>query len=45
MARGLAFFWSGSLTVSASWVRRFRIWAAAMLVDVFSKACREEDAS
>lgn len=34
----LTFFSSGSSTVSARPVSAFRIWAAAMLVDVFSKA-------
>lgn len=37
----LAFFCSGSLTVSARLVRELRIWAAATFVEVFSKACRK----
>lgn len=35
----LTFFWSGFSTDSARLVRWLRIWAAATLVDVFSKAC------
>lgn len=38
----LTFFCSGSFTVSAKLVRALRIWAAAMLVEVFSKACSEK---
>lgn len=34
----LTFFCSGSLTVSARLVKALRIWAAATLVEVFSKA-------
>jgi len=34
----ITFFSFGSLTVSASSVRAFRIWAAATLVEAFSKA-------
>ncbi|KAL2290973.1 hypothetical protein FJTKL_14875 [Diaporthe vaccinii] len=39
MLRLLTFFSSGSLTVSLREVSALRICAAAMLVEVFSKAC------